>query len=256
MIPKQVRDDKKNRIMKFHQFFFFLTLVFLPTQLGFHFWPDWAMVMGRRLDYLSPTLYLTDITIFLTLSFWLFSSLKIKNLKLIKNYKFNIKNYLLVVLVLLVLIGLFVLALPYFQTLTPTNESVFVRNDLNSSAIKMSIENFRLPSSVFRLLIGSGLNNFLVRLPEFTESRQIFFLQPVHNIYLLLLSETGIIGLCLFVYMIIITVKKRWEKNRISCLVPLVSLLLLGLVDHYPLTLQQGQLLLTLLLAWSYSDLG
>lgn len=45
---------------------------FLPTQLGRHFWPDWAYVAGLRSDYLSPTIYLTDLLIlFLILHlFW------------------------------------------------------------------------------------------------------------------------------------------------------------------------------------------
>ena len=36
----------------------------LPTQIGYHFWPDFSFVAGFRIDYLSPTLYLTDILIF------------------------------------------------------------------------------------------------------------------------------------------------------------------------------------------------
>ncbi len=43
--------------------YFFLFL--LPTQLGIHFWPDFSIVLGRRVDYLSPTLYLSDIVLFL-----------------------------------------------------------------------------------------------------------------------------------------------------------------------------------------------
>lgn len=33
----------------------------IPTQLGKHFWPEFALVKGIRVDYLSPTLYLIDI---------------------------------------------------------------------------------------------------------------------------------------------------------------------------------------------------
>jgi len=33
----------------------------LPTQLGLHFWPDFSRVVGIKIDYLSPTLYLTDL---------------------------------------------------------------------------------------------------------------------------------------------------------------------------------------------------
>ncbi len=39
----------------------------LPTQLGLHFWPNFARLNGIRYDYYSPTLYLTDIFIFVYL---------------------------------------------------------------------------------------------------------------------------------------------------------------------------------------------
>lgn len=43
---------------------FISLLVFLiPTQIGLHFWPAWSFVAGIRVDYLSPTIYLTDILI-------------------------------------------------------------------------------------------------------------------------------------------------------------------------------------------------
>ncbi|MDP1743721.1 MAG: hypothetical protein Q8L51_02940 [Candidatus Amesbacteria bacterium] len=53
----------------------FLLLLLLPSQLGFHFWPDWALVNGIRVDYLSPTLYLTDLII---LIIWAFNRVKVK----------------------------------------------------------------------------------------------------------------------------------------------------------------------------------
>ena len=52
------------------ELFFSFLLILLPTQLGFHFWPSWSLVLGRRIDYLSPTLYLTDILIFIILMCW------------------------------------------------------------------------------------------------------------------------------------------------------------------------------------------
>ena len=60
----------------------FLFLLFIPTQLGRHFWPDWSYILGIRVDYLSPTLYLLDLI-------WI--GLIISNFK----YQiFNIKKYL------------------------------------------------------------------------------------------------------------------------------------------------------------------
>lgn len=37
----------------------------LPTQLGKHFWPAFSFVNGIRVDYYSPTLYVTDILLLL-----------------------------------------------------------------------------------------------------------------------------------------------------------------------------------------------
>lgn len=42
---------------------FFLIILFLPTQLGRHFWPSFTQVAGFRIDYLSPTIYFSDILI-------------------------------------------------------------------------------------------------------------------------------------------------------------------------------------------------
>lgn len=39
-------------------------IVFLPTQLGRHFWPKEAYLFGLRVDYLSPTFYLQDLLVF------------------------------------------------------------------------------------------------------------------------------------------------------------------------------------------------
>lgn len=40
---------------------FFLLLTTIPIQLGKHFWPYFSFVQGIRIDYLSPTIYLSDI---------------------------------------------------------------------------------------------------------------------------------------------------------------------------------------------------
>ncbi len=81
-------------------------------------------------------------------------------------------------------------------------------------------------------LIGSGLGTSLAA------SR---LLQPPHNIFLLVFSEVGIIGICLFVYLIV----KLFRK---SPSIVLFAILLTGMVDHYWLTLQQSQLLFAIVI--------
>jgi len=51
-------------------------ILFLPTQLGYHFWPPWAYVFGIRIDYLSPTVYFTDVIVVALALLWLFEKRK------------------------------------------------------------------------------------------------------------------------------------------------------------------------------------
>jgi O-antigen ligase len=445
----------KNILLGLHKTLFYLLLLFLPTQPGLHFWPEWAMVLGRRMDYLSPTLYLTDILIVSLLLCWFveaisrvtgyaclparqglrvlqekkigffiliflfiliniyfavsrpvaiytwikvlefvllgiyiiktkpqfnrivfFLSLSVLYSSLIAISQFLLQHsiggvfwflgertfnsftpgiaqiplclpwvsgcplflrpygtfphpnvlggYIAVLLPLIISnfqfpiskqtkkisifkIGTIVLALlalvltfsrsawavgilgigiwylvfrlkkkiifpniPYTKTQIPVflfiislgisiivpqflgdSEPVVVRKQLNESAISIITHS---PVS------GVGLGNFLVALPGALPSRMIYFLQPVHNIYLLIISEVGLVGSIIIGWLFWkafrnVTRDMRHvtsQKNnilRITCYVSLVTLLMLGFADHYPLTLQQGRLLLTLLVS-------
>lgn len=109
-------------------------------------------------------------------------------------------------------------------------------------------------------LFGIGLGNFLVLLPHFLPKTILFsFLQPVHNIFLFVLAETGIVGLLLFVLLCFFALRQSWKQRQnplsLFSFLSLVAILLIGMTDHYFLTLQQGQLLLTLLLGISMASL-
>jgi hypothetical protein len=405
--------------MKLHQKLFWLLVFFLPFQLGRHFWPDFSFVLGLKIDYLSPTLYLTDLLLLLVLFFWLWETRKkIKGFdwtwlkknwwvgvfflflclnvllaqnqgaafyKLVKiiefsflafyvaknrislnflafplslgvmisslmawfqffhqgslnglfwwlgertfdmstpgiakaifngqlilrpyatfshpnalagfllvglilnaNFFLKIKNKWLVLfyyslsigallfsfsrsawlvsllaaggflfirkkgkqkfwfLLILVLGFLVCASFPYFST----NEAFFQRTQLMKSAWLM-IQNF--PFS------GVGLNNFIVRLPNYwSQTGFTYWLQPVHNLFLLVVAEMGWSGLLIFLWFLFLTYRRAFQikdKNRFL-LAALSAILLLGLTDHYWLTLQQNQLLLSLLigLIWS-----
>ncbi|MBI2074745.1 MAG: O-antigen ligase family protein, partial [Candidatus Levybacteria bacterium] len=56
----------------FEHLTYYLILLFLPTQFGRHFWPKFSFVNGARIDYLSPTLYFTDVLIILLFIFSVF----------------------------------------------------------------------------------------------------------------------------------------------------------------------------------------
>ncbi len=56
---------KNLKIEKLNNFLFLLLFFFLPSQLGKHFFLSFSYLNGVRVDYLAPTLYLTDVLIFI-----------------------------------------------------------------------------------------------------------------------------------------------------------------------------------------------
>jgi O-antigen ligase len=106
-----------------------------------------------------------------------------------------------------------------------------------------------------RFLIGSGLGTFILNMPIF---KGIFayswLLQPVHNIFLLVFAEMGILGLFMFIYLLIKTSNALIKNKRLCLLIPLMFILFTGLFDHYTLTLQQNTLLFSVLVGISFHD--
>ena len=418
-------------MMKLHRLFFIVLLFFLPTQLGIHFWPDWTIVLGRKVDYLSPTLFLTDIFLLGTLITWIFeerpqfaiekSKTKTSRLlfliftglfvvgniflakspfvavyKWVKVFEFIALGYYIVrskppfryvffplfgaFLYTMILAagqlifqqsvggllwwlgertfsvdtpgiarigfcfpfgdtGCFEILRPYatfphpnvlggFLAIVlllfvgqlssnpilkaPNNKHVrsqiiqkiyYVVTAIGAVALAWTFSRSALAAAIFAVgvlliakkirrkvtviflfllvlcflvlfilipfsmesesvtvrtqlvsasvqlwrespIVGIGLGNFLVDLPNALPSRSVYFLQPVHNIFLLILTETGIIGLAVFLWGIYLLVRPI-RLSRMVYQLPFFLLLILGFVDHYALTLQQGQLLFT-----------
>lgn len=80
------------------RFIFSLFIFLLPTQLAFHFWPEWAFIFGIRVDYLAPTVYLTDILIGTLFIQWIFRTInqKVKS----KDQKYILKSKDILVIIL------------------------------------------------------------------------------------------------------------------------------------------------------------
>lgn len=449
-----------NFLRLLHRYLFFALLAFLPTQLGFHLWPVWTYVLGRRVDYLSPTVYLTDIIIVLLITAWIIDQLfKLRNheknffhdissateknrrkthllligaaafvtLNILLSDRWQVATYMWAKVLEYTLLGIYIFAtrpslrtivwgfsfagfysaaiaviqfvlqrsvggalwwlgertftlvtpgiarlnvcfplsyacrlmLRSYATFPHPNVlggflaissilmlapivyqrhrlsllhafwfgAVFVLSDIGlgltfsrsawmvsiggiiamfyfwraqrnkkdsenilrfgvpiaaiivlailllyffpTSSDESVVQREQLTASAFAMwsrspFFGVGLGNFLVALPEVTTNRSLFFLQPVHSIYLLLLAETGIIGFATFgVFLYLFTARVyrigigNWTKFSHSYApiytLAFVMLLLIGTVDHYLFTLQQGQILFVLLSVLSSS---
>ena len=317
----------------------------LPTQLGRHFWPEWAFVNGIRVDYFSPTIYVTDILIFLLVILNLFQDpapggrfrvkpgmtliycvtgllvllniyfsispavslykwLKVAEFGFlvwwISHFKFQISNFkfllipifyesvlavwqwwqqgsiggiwywlgertfnaatpgiahgrpygtfshpnvlagFLIVSGFLIIkdiprnyriITVAIIGLVFFLTLSRGNL-------INGWNLRQQLNNIAVQQFSHHPFFGTGLGTSPLYPRNITNYALVH--QPIHNIYLLVLAETGILG--------VLGVLGILGKLKIKITLPLVVILLLGFFDHYWLTLQQGQLLLALVI--------
>lgn len=354
---------------------FILLLIFLPSQLGWHFWPSWAYIRGVRIDYFSPTLYFTDILVLGLFLLW--------TLSLRTEFKKNYLKKIVAVenLIVLILLGFYILLniyfswrpwvslykwvkitelgfLAYFTALVANRdkkiwfwltipilyssflaiwqfinqgsvggiwywlgERSFTKDTLgianaviNGQYILRPYATFPHPNvlagflfvsisllfiyfphfsrkftallilvSIFVFwttlskgdlvvgwqlrqqlneiawqqwqqspLIGTGLGTSPLYSRNITNFAMLY--QPIHNIYWLLLSETGIIGLGLFLILIIKLLKHLFQTGNVRFQIPLLIILFLGIFDHYWLTLQQSQLLLAVVVGIIIGD--
>jgi O-antigen ligase len=71
--------------------------------------------------------------------------------------------------------------------------------------------------------------------------------QPVHNIYLLVFKELGLVGLLLFLVWLGMAFVRRYTHDHLVYAGLFSMLLLIGLFDHFLWTIQAGSLLFWLI---------
>ena len=102
--------------------------------------------------------------------------------------------------------------------------------------------------------LGSGLGQFVGTMQSMLKNLPDHLYQPVHNIYLLILNEMGVLGLAAFLSWLGVLVYGYYQRTKFkklhyaSFFVAFLSVLVLGSFDHFLWTLQQGQLILWLTL--------
>lgn len=132
-----------------------------------------------------------------------------------------------------------------FLSIGPIFEAISIRVDLIKVSLKLLNEN---------PLFGVGLNNTFLS-TEFNNSLPIYArFQPVHNIYLQIILQIGLFGgliTALFLWRLVSMAKRLFIKSIFPSFVVgllVFEILIIGLFDHFPVTLQQGMLLTAFLL--------
>lgn len=154
------------------------------------------------------------------------------------------KKYAAIIVITIFLFSLFLPVLNKLGLDIEENNSITRRVNFTSASYRMIKDNF---------LFGVGLNNFTVFVDRYNhDSPDIRFSQPVHNIFLLTFSESGVFGFLLLVGLIGISLKRLINSSYFDVfLISLLQLIMLGSFDHYLFTMHQ-----TFLLFWMILGLG
>lgn len=125
--------------------------------------------------------------------------------------------------------------------------------DKSSFTNRLELQESSINSLSKSKIFGLGPNGYLQYLAENKGvlTNYSFIVEPVHNVFLLILSEYGIIIFVLFVFFILNislnSVRLHFHSQHIYIAAPIVIFLFLSLnLDHYLLTLKQGVFLFAL----------
>ncbi|PIS14880.1 hypothetical protein COT64_00335 [Candidatus Shapirobacteria bacterium CG09_land_8_20_14_0_10_39_12] len=133
---------------------------------------------------------------------------------------------------------------------------LFLRTKIEDSSISNRLQLAQTSLLMIKQnpLFGVGLNNFIISLSQKNTAWQWYYwLQPVHNVFLLIASETGLIGLIILIAFLIFTIRRVFQfhppnrRIKFQIVIALLAIMFTGLFDHYWLTLIQNQLLLVVI---------
>ncbi|MBN1162821.1 O-antigen ligase family protein [Patescibacteria group bacterium] len=191
------------------------------------------------LYYLVLLLALVNLLITLSIVSYVCFILSLFLLFMSKGKKFVGLVYLLIVVTLI-----FSLSLPVFRksALLSKYSSFYRRADLLVSNYRIIKDN-----ALFGLGYGTSTSVIEDNKVIYTSVR---FIQPVHNIFVLILSEAGVFSAGLFLCLIYLTLKACLRNNTLF-LVPLFTLVFIGCFDHYLITMHQTHLLFWITLGLS-----
>ncbi|MFA5020751.1 MAG: O-antigen ligase family protein [Patescibacteria group bacterium] len=98
-----------------------------------------------------------------------------------------------------------------------------------------------------RPVLGVGLNNYTIALAQTRSDQPAYLLQPVHNIYLLIWAELGLIGLAAFGWLLLAAFNLfKYQSRQLQLFLPLAAFMIISLFDHYFWTQYAGIIMIWL----------
>lgn len=128
-----------------------------------------------------------------------------------------------------------------------------VGNQLASIAERMTLAQAALEITQKNPLFGVGSDQFIPELAKLNlfSIAEIRLLQPVHNIFFLILAENGVAGLLLFAGLLLTLSGHLTSRFKLALF---AAILIFGSLDHFLWTLHQGQMLFWLTIGYILSS--
>lgn len=141
-----------------------------------------------------------------------------------------------------------VVVVPYTSKLLNVDSLSFVRRwELTIVALRAFLEH---------PLFGVGLNQFVLHIDDYWRVSGVArFNQPVHNVFIQILVETGVVGFLGALVVFVRTIRFGWKHLSVWLRCAWVFVLVTAMMDHYWWTLQAGMLTLFLLLGMTLATI-
>jgi O-antigen ligase len=155
--------------------------------------------------------------------------------------KVEVKKIISVLLILILVSGIsFVLFNDLLKTRMQGQERLEVKSNTERTVLK---------NQAFKLLnknwfLGAGINNYIFTVHEKIDNAlDVWEYQPVHNVYLLILIELGILGLISYIYLLIYSLYKAFSSNDLNKVILgliILTIIIINFFDHYFWTYWSG----------------
>ncbi len=162
--------------------------------------------------------------------------------------KRNFKKFVSVLIILLLISSIsFVLFNDFFRTRIQQQE----RLEIKSNIERVVLKNQALSLLDKNWFLGYGINNYiLVVHKNIDNTLNTWDYQPVHNVYLLIFVELGILGFLSYAYLLIFSLYKAFSSNNLNKFILgliILSIIIINFFDHYFWTYWSG-LIITFLI--------
>lgn len=159
------------------------------------------------------------------------------SIKKIIKHMFHVEHMLFIISFFILIITFFILGM------NQIDKSISERLAINTLYVNQNI----------RWVVGNGINQSVYTMSSNYPYLETWKLQPVHNIYVDMFLDMGIIG-SLLICILLWKILKYVPRGTYTIFwLPLIAIGIIGMFDHYLWDIYAGQVILALVIGWTVS---